>query len=70
MTSQRRRSGFTLIEILIVISIIAILASLTTASVQYARVRAWTMATRAQVITIDAAIERYKDDEGRYPGTP
>lgn len=68
MVLQRREVGFTLIEILIVISIIAILASMTTGVVIMARQKANAAAVTSQVNDFAMALERFKSDEGYYPG--
>jgi prepilin-type N-terminal cleavage/methylation domain-containing protein len=63
----RRPPGFTLIEMLVVIAVIAILASLifpVSAAVQRARVRS---AARAQLAQVETAITMYKSKLGYYP---
>ncbi len=62
------RRGFTLIEILIVIAIISILASLTTAGVFAAKESARRGVARVFVASVTSAIEDYVLDTGRYPG--
>lgn len=61
------RQGFTLVEVLIVISILAILASLTLTVVSKARKAADESAARTMVQTMADQLENYKLDEGRYP---
>jgi prepilin-type N-terminal cleavage/methylation domain-containing protein len=63
------RRGFTLIEILIVISIIALLASLVLASVSIGKDQALRSAARSMVHALDVGLENYAQDEGRYPGS-
>ena len=69
MKSQRREHGFTLIEVLIVVSIIAVLASMITTGLIYARARAASAKTQSQVDQISNAIKRFHSDEGYYPGS-
>jgi prepilin-type N-terminal cleavage/methylation domain-containing protein len=63
------RRGFTLIEILIVISIIAVLSSLVLASVSIGKERALVSTATSMVHALDVALENYAQDEGRYPGS-
>lgn len=59
--------GFTLIEILVVISIIALTTSLVLASLQTARKKAIASAVTSQVRQYLLAIELYRDTTGKYP---
>jgi prepilin-type N-terminal cleavage/methylation domain-containing protein len=59
--------GFTLIEILIVISIIALLSSFVLVAVNQGRKGASEAITRTQVEQIAGAVERYFQDEATYP---
>lgn len=64
-----RRSGFTLIEILVVIVVIAILATLVAPNV-FQHVGAAKDATaKSQIEMIGAALDAYRLDAGRYPTT-
>jgi general secretion pathway protein G len=64
-----RRSGFTLIEILVVIVVIAILATLVAPNV-FQHVGAAKQATaKSQVEMLGAALDAYRLDNGRYPTT-
>lgn len=65
--THSRRQGFTLIEILTVVAIIAILAALTTAGVQSAQIRAHTSETQTRIKFIDDCLTRYHKDNGEYP---
>jgi prepilin-type N-terminal cleavage/methylation domain-containing protein len=60
--------GFTLVEILIVIGIIAILAGMITVGLQIARVKADEALTKTTIADLNSALERYVQDEGIYPG--
>ena len=65
----RCRRGFTLIEILVVIVIIAILASLVAPSI-FQNVGAAKDATaRSQIEMLGAALDAYRLDNGKYPPT-
>jgi prepilin-type N-terminal cleavage/methylation domain-containing protein len=59
--------AFTLIELLIVISVIALLAALTFPAVRGARISVMRARARSEMIQIGTAIERYKDKLGYYP---
>lgn len=63
----RRRSGFTLVELLTVIVIIGILVSLVTAAAMYARVRARVTAVHSEIKQIEAALLNYKNEYGEFP---
>lgn len=63
------RGGFTLIEILVVIVVIAILASLVAPNI-FQHVGAAKDATaRSQIEMLGAALDAYRLDNGRYPTT-
>lgn len=67
--SHRRRSGFTLIEILVVIVVIAILATLVAPNI-FQHVGAAKDATaKSQIEMFGAALDAYRLDNGRYPTT-
>ena len=64
-----RRSGFTLIEILVVIVVIAILATLVAPNV-FQHVGAAKSATaKSQIEMLGAALDAYRLDNGAYPTT-
>jgi general secretion pathway protein G len=65
----RRTAGFTLIEILVVISVIAILASLVAPMVFRNVGDAKASATRAQIEILGLALDSYRLDNDYYPST-
>ncbi|MGL6227451.1 MAG: type II secretion system protein [Thermoguttaceae bacterium] len=64
---QKKAQGFTLTELLIVIVIIGILASLALVGVMAARRAVVTGAVRSQLSQMEMALEKYKADFGEYP---
>jgi len=62
-------SGFTLIEVLLVVAILGILAAVVVVSVGGRREEAMIQATRASIANICAAIDLYEVDTGRYPSS-
>src|SRR5437762_9171399 len=66
---RHRRGGFTLIEILVVIVVIAILATLVAPNV-FQHVGAAKSATaKSQIEMLGAALDAYRLDNGSYPNT-
>ncbi|MDB5295636.1 MAG: hypothetical protein JWO31_1619 [Phycisphaerales bacterium] len=61
-------TGFTLVELLVVIGIIVILIAILLPTASKVRVRAQSSSTEATMASIAAAIERYHLDERAYPG--
>lgn len=61
-------AGFTLVELLVVVSIIAFLSSIVLATLNTAREKAKATAFRAEVDSFIKALELYKSDNGSYPG--
>ena len=62
------RTGFTLIEILIVISIIALLSSFVLVAVTRGKQGASEAIATTQVGSLSSNLERYVEEEGEYPG--
>src|SRR5262249_10851992 len=62
-----RRSAFTLVEILVVITIIAMLAVLVAKSVANAMWHAKQVAIKTEIDQLDAALKSFKDKYGSYP---
>ncbi len=65
-----KNSGFTLIELMIVVTIIGILAAASIFSFMHARDRARVGACVASLGGIKTAMEIYHSDEGKYPVGP
>ena len=65
--STLRKSAFTIIELLIVISIIIILAGLILSTVGYVQKKGVRSRAEAEIAAISAALESYKADNGIYP---
>lgn len=67
MLQKKSHSGFSLIEILVVISIIGILAAILIFNFQEARMGARDKARKADLQSLQLALELYKTQNGRYP---
>ena len=67
--NRRRRDGFTLIEVLVVIIVIAILATLVGPSLFRNVGDARTATARTQIETFGTALDAYRLDNGTYPTT-
>ena len=67
ISSFRRGAAFTLIELLIVISIIIILAGLTIGTMGYVQDKGKRSRAEAEIAAVSAALESYKADNGVYP---
>jgi prepilin-type N-terminal cleavage/methylation domain-containing protein len=65
-SSSRRRGGFTLVELLAVIMIIALLAGLVTPAVLRARNSARNAAIKAEIDMLHMAIMNYKNEYGSF----
>ena len=61
--------GFTLLELLAVFVIIAVLAGAVLGITKYAATNAAVSRTKAEIATMEAALESYKNDNGTYPTT-
>lgn len=60
-------SAFTLIELLTVITILAILMAMTIAGISYAQNKAAEEKTRAGLVVIEAGLKKYYHEWGEYP---
>jgi len=72
MKPLERRIGqaaFTLIEMMVVITIIIILAGLVVGGMEYANQRSATEKAKTQIALLSKGIEEYKLDMGAYPAT-
>lgn len=67
ISSQNRSSGFTIVELLIVIVVIAILAAITIVAYNGIQARARDSQRKNAVATIQKALELYHTDNGGYP---
>jgi general secretion pathway protein G len=67
VAARRSRSGFTLIEILVVIVVLALLAALVAPNVFRHVGTAKDAAARSQIEMLGAALDAYRLDNGRYP---
>ena len=61
------KKGFTLVELLVVISIIGILATLVTANLNSARSRARDAQRKSDLKSIETGLRLYFNDNGTYP---
>ena len=66
---MRAKAGFTLVEILVVIIVIAILATLVAPNVFRHVGRAKDSTARAQIEMLSAAVDAYRLDNDQYPTT-
>ncbi|MCW6031367.1 type II secretion system major pseudopilin GspG [Pantoea sp. JK] len=68
VNTQRQR-GFTLLEIMVVIVILGVLASLVIPSLMGNKDRADRQKAVSDIVTLENALDMYKLDNGRYPTT-
>ena len=64
---KKYRHGFTLVEMLAVVALIAILAGFVFPALRGARQSAKAAATRSKIANLEVAINAYFNDFGRYP---
>jgi len=65
---HKPRSGFSLVELMVVIAIMAILATLGVGSFAFIQERQAREKAKVQIALLSKAIEEYKLDMGAYPG--
>lgn len=64
---KKTRAGFTLVELMVVISVIAVLATIVYANLGKANPKARDAERQADLRNLQTAIEQYKQKNGRYP---
>jgi general secretion pathway protein G len=64
---RRRQSGFTLLELLVVMTIIGILAAIAVPALKDSPKRAREATLRGDLFTFRSVIDQYKGDKGNYP---
>ena len=67
MLKNKRQKGFTLLEVMIVIVILGILASLTVPSLMGNKDRADRQKAVSDIVALENAFEMYRLDNGSYP---
>ena len=65
--AQRTREGFTLIEVLLVVAILGILATIVVVNFGGKQEKAMIRACRTSIAAICTAVDMYEVDTGRYP---
>lgn len=67
LTRQGRSRGFTLMELLVVMTVIALLASIGLVGYRHSVKAAKEAVLRENLFILNHALEQYKADRGRYP---
>jgi len=66
---KQKRTGFTVVELLAALGIIALMVSLLIPALNVVRTKAKETKQKAQFMTINLALTAFKDDYGDYPGS-
>lgn len=66
---RRLPNGFTLIELMIVVSIVGVLATIAAPSYQTSVVKAREVALRTDLFTLRDLLDQHRADQGRYPAS-
>jgi len=69
MKMKNSKSGFTLIEMITVLAIIMLIASLVMAAGQAARRKAYEAKAKAAIASLEVALGMYQTDVGTYPAS-
>jgi type IV pilus assembly protein PilA len=69
LNTKIKQSGFTIVELLIVIVVIAILAAISIVAYNGIQQRGSASAVAANINTVDKIAEAFNSDAGRYPGS-
>jgi len=68
-STSRRRAGFTLVELMIVVVILGLLATMVMPKIMNRPEQARRMKARIDIRNIESALALFKTDTGRYPTT-
>ena len=68
-TLKKKKKGFTLLELLVVLAILAILIAIAIPVYKGQKEKAAITAHNANVRVLETAVESYKQDNGKYPET-
>ena len=66
---QKKRNGFTLVELMVVIFILGLLTTIVVINVLPSQDRAMIQKARADIATLGQALEMYRLDNLSYPGS-
>ena len=66
---MRRNAGFTLIELIVVVAIIGILATIAVPAMKTAPQRARESALKEDLFTLRSCLDQFHADRGRYPSS-
>ena len=66
---KKKKKGFTLLELLVVLAILAILIAIAVPVYKGQKEKAAITAHNANVRVLETAVESYRQDKGKYPGS-